>query len=215
VNHIKAKITEELLTKTNKLNSAILRRGWFKESDLYKEIQNKITFTNNIGEQIYCILNDIKDNPKCPTCGDKLTFKMFKHGYSKTCNKNTCIRKNNKWLSCSETKRKNNINSKKTLFDCFKNNRYELKSKDDVLSYITKRIKDSEYGKIGKFVYDLTDTDMLCSVLYYTRNVVSTESNDWSERFYVLYNDINEIPKCIECGASSKYISFIKGYQKT
>jgi len=216
MNHIKEEILKTLLTKTGTLNSAILRRGWFKNSILYKKIQNEIPFTNNVGEQIYCILNDINKKPLCPTCKTPLKFKMFKYGYPKTCNKNKCIRENNNWSSCSKTTIKNNVKFKILVFDTFKNNKYILKDKKDVLSYINTKVKTTNKGKLGRFINSLNGIDMLCSILYYTKDIIPiTEKYSWSERFYVLHNNIVKIPNCIECNKNSKYINFIKGYQKT
>lgn len=35
------------------------------------------------------------------------------------------------------------------------------------------------------------------------------------EKIYILLNDLEEIPKCIICGISSKFLGFPAGYKKT
>lgn len=215
MNHIKTEITKQLLTKNGRLNSAILRRDWFKSSKLYYQINTMINFTDNISEKIYCIMNDILNKPTCPTCNKLLKFKMYKHGYPKTCKSISCIRSNNSWSSCSQTKKSNHRKNKSSLIKAFNENSYILISRKNVLDFISKRVKETNNGVNGRFVYNLESIDMLCSIIFYTKDIVPiTQGTKWSERFYLIYNNIT-IPNCVICGKPSKYVNFIKGYQAT
>ncbi len=91
---IKSEIKEKLLRKDDKINTAVLRRDWFRESELHQKIIDITSFLPNkvpLKERIFCILNDITERPKCQICDDFAVF-LPKHnaGYSKTCSKQSC-----------------------------------------------------------------------------------------------------------------------------
>jgi len=92
---IKEQIEEQLFTKTGKVNSAILRRDWFKVSNLYRSIIELTFFLDfknpKFTERIWCIMNDITLHPKCVVCNDVASFSpSVGVGYFKTCKKQSC-----------------------------------------------------------------------------------------------------------------------------
>ncbi len=57
---------------------------------LYDDIVNNTDFLDKevkLSERIYCILNDIKEIPKCPVCSKNVKFGQFNVGYYKHCSK--------------------------------------------------------------------------------------------------------------------------------
>jgi hypothetical protein len=87
-------IMEHLLTKSGKLNPRRCREDWFINNNHEDELHqlSKFDWCNSIGEQIYCVLNDIKSKPTCIDCASDVTFKS-KVGYSNRCM--TCSSKHN------------------------------------------------------------------------------------------------------------------------
>lgn len=90
---------DKLFTATGKLNSAIIRREWFKSSGLYTELTRKTAFLPDeclVLERIHCYINNIQARIECLICQAPAHFIRFsgKYGsYSQTCNKRSCIAK--------------------------------------------------------------------------------------------------------------------------
>lgn len=91
-------IKTRLLRKDGKLNSAILRRDAFLQSEENKQIIEHTNFLTDpsFPERIYCILHDINDQPICKVCNKNIRVFLpnFGKGYSQTCNDISCIGKN-------------------------------------------------------------------------------------------------------------------------
>lgn len=217
--NIKEQIKNKLFNKTGKINSAILRQDWFLNSELYNNINLQISFTEkNISEKIYCILNDIKTPILCPTCNNKVKFGTFQTGYRKTCNNNICIRKNNtNWSSSSEAKKSNYKKTIDNFLQIYKNKSY---TNCDVTNFINIRINETNSGRINQWVnkkiYNNYPNE-LCNIIDKTIILLpfSTVEKDfkWSERFYILKNNLHELPTCTICKQNkTEYVNFIKGY---
>jgi len=215
-------IKQQLFTKTNKLNSAIIRRSKFKETQLYKNI---ITITkdlpvdSSISERVYCIFNNINTIPNC-LCGKQLSFTTFQVGYKKTCSGNKCKRNNNpKWKSSSSTKKQQSIETLFTFSDQYQNKKYKILSKIEVINFIKQRCKNTNNGILHNFV----DTKIykenfneLCNILDLTNHLFINKDYKWSERFFLLLKDLKNIPLCSVCMKNkTSYINMIEGYRYT
>jgi len=79
-----------IINKKIKLNS--LKEKVFIENygeELFRNIKNETIFLADnckLTERIYCILNDIKEVPKCKVCRKEVSFIKFGKGYKKYCN---------------------------------------------------------------------------------------------------------------------------------
>lgn len=89
----------DLYTKDKRLNTAILRQPWFKESPLFKQIILATEFLDifdpKFSERVYCFSNKILYAPICICCGEKRkVFSPFNGefgSYQQTCNSRSCI----------------------------------------------------------------------------------------------------------------------------
>jgi len=83
----------------NKYNSNYFRNSYFIKiygKDVYNKIVNSTNFLSEdckLSERIYCILNYIKEIPRCPICGKVVKFNTFNKGYKEHCS-NTCKNSN-------------------------------------------------------------------------------------------------------------------------
>lgn len=59
--------------------------GWIN-----RRLQNKLST-----EDIYCIINNIKEKPRCPICGNNCKFYNLSKGYAKTCGNGKCVGESN------------------------------------------------------------------------------------------------------------------------
>lgn len=57
-----------------------------KHQDIIQKMKEITTIdTDNISQLIWHIMNDVKEIPKCPICGNECEFKSYGIGYKKTC----------------------------------------------------------------------------------------------------------------------------------
>lgn len=105
---------KKLITRSDgKLNSAVLRQQWFKESDAYTWILTQTPFLGQetkLTERIWCVFNGITTRPLCEVCGNvpAVFLPGWGKGYSKTCSSQKCA----KSTSSSKQKRKETMMSK-------------------------------------------------------------------------------------------------------
>jgi hypothetical protein len=214
------KIKNNLFTKSNTLNAAIIRPDRFVNTELYKEILANTEWiqNENIGERIYCLLNNIIEQPKCPSCGKILRFITYSLGYSKSCNNMSCLRKLNIWTSCSKTKLNKNIELQNIFFKNYQRKNYSKINNDIIINFINQRIQETNFGMTHQFInlqYFKNYPEILYNILEKTENLkpIDMYNWDWSERFYILLNNISKIPKCKYCQENTKYINIKQGYQ--
>lgn len=70
---------------------------------------------------------------------------------------------------------------------------------------LIKQLKDKK-----KIIWKKTNEE----ILNYLENRYSGEFHKYSETYYRILNNINEIPKCPECGKPVRFIAFQRGYSK-
>ena len=221
-------IKEELLiNNSSTLNSAKIRWG-FDQTSEYKYIINRTSYlsqTNKLTERLYHILNGLTSHPLCK-CGKPLRFKSLNTGYSPNCISNICMRRDRKWKSSSTTKLSNN----KDILNKFKT--YINKTIGDVdsivvKSFIENRIIDSDFGRKNQFVNIMhfkRYKHVLRGIILLTKHIIpydmhevlSFEDFRFSERMYIIHNNMVSIPICQCCNTNiKKYISFIMGYGRS
>lgn len=44
----------------------------------------------SLSERLYCWVNNLKEIPKCPVCGNNKRFRKFNKGYFATCGNQSC-----------------------------------------------------------------------------------------------------------------------------
>ena len=93
-NHMELKNINELFTSTGKVNSAILRRDWFKDTSLFKYIMDNSTELNvfgddvEIGHRIWFIKENMSVG-SCPICGKatRIAHKVVDGKMARICKK--------------------------------------------------------------------------------------------------------------------------------
>lgn len=214
------KIKKELFKKDRKtINAAVTRRIKFKESELYNNITNTTSFLNirnpQIGERIHCIFNNITELPKCIHCGTPIKkYRSFVQGYA-GCVNMQCMRKTTKWNSSSHTKKETYSKNIRNFLHIYHKKEYKLLDVETLKKYIEEKKK--RYFLNVQYVNSSnikTEINELASALYYTEEKIPiSEKLRMSERFYIILENITNIPKCV-CGKNSKYLNIFKGYQK-
>lgn len=197
---------DDLFTSNGTVNSAITRRNWFKQSNLYKTIiqttQQYNAYKLTLGQRIQIYAK--KSLPlKCPYCG-KIYFK-FK-GYTnpvKICNCHINYGE--------QSKIKHSVNKQQTKLKLLNQILQDLQSNKPPkysIEYI-KQIKfDDQHFKISFSKYDLC-----YSILYYTKSFIPIIDTNYhvTERMYIIknnitYNTYNELIK------TKKFINYKVGF---
>ncbi len=215
-------IKNDYIRKDGLFNSVLIRHNKIIETEFYKEIHQNTLFVpfENITEKFYCILNNITTKKLCPYCQTPVKFKMFKYGYKKTCGKNTCIRQQTLWKSSSAKK----IVTNKIIYNNFclnyESKQYNIVDINKIKEFVSNRILETQSGVLHMFIdnkHIKENSEILYNILDLTKEfVVVNKSNfKWSERFYIIHNNITEQSKCLLCNNKTPYINFKKGYQKT
>lgn len=210
--YTKEQISEKFIKPDGTLNMTFINTN----NDMVMCIKNEVPFADKIGEKIYCILNDIYEPPHCPVCKSKLKYKSFTIGYPKSCKKSICKRSVTKWESSSKTKKKNNLDDKNKFYDNLENIDSYVLPYDKVYTYVVNRELETDGGLNGKWTTGYKNLPMLYSILHYTKDLVPIDIKklNWSNRYYIIFNKIKDIPKCVSCDNPSRYINFKIGYQK-
>lgn len=216
-------IPKELLTKDGRINAALIRRDHFKKTPFYIEVMEKTKFLQQdatFTERLYCIENNITQPVKCIHCNAFVKFNPNKKEYNKTCKKCFCIDRKTDLNKLSQTKKENINKYRDDFFHSYTNKKYNLIHEQELMPYVKEKTNKALYGNSSVLVYAKQleiEKDSLCSVLYYTSNIleIKPEEYNWSERFYILLNGLQDIPQCKYCNKSATYISLKDGYRKT
>lgn len=199
INQIKANINK-YKTKTGSWNSLKIKN----DKKFVRSIETHTNFLQSgvsFSERLYCILNNITEQPTCDITGEKLRWNANKHCYSKSKKQGYRDRKQN--FSWVKPKIDDIVTNFRRQFDT---NNYTLLSKDKCiklgLRYINRR-------SISPYTLN-ENLNLWCSILYYTK-FLDTTLTCWSERLYLIQNNIKE-PVLAKDGFPAKFISFAKGY---
>lgn len=205
------RIKNELYTKSGNLNSALIRREYFLNGNLFKEI---LKFTNFLepnattAERIYCICNELKESPKCTECNKPLQWRGFKNKpYSKSCNSSICKRKNAKWKSCSETKIENNKKIKELFLQQLK--KEIVVDQQELKNFCKDRLKIKTPFNLQLLK---THTNFLLFLFQHHYSKPKDLNIKWSKLFYDYCNEITSYPKCQICQKNLTFKNSVSGY---
>ncbi len=206
-------IKELLINKSNNISSLRISSKYFIDSllehDIIKETSNLSKQNSDISTRIKFILSNYTQIPICQFCNKQI--KLFK---CETCGDNKCSQLL-RLSKCNKDVQKNNSVQilKQNLIHQFKNSNYQLLSRNDVVSFIkTKTSNRSLYHEIHKHDY-ISNSDILCSIIFYTNFLLLDSKINWAERKYCLINDIFELNVCNKCNKNTtKFNSIKNGY---
>lgn len=154
-------------------------------------------------ERYYCILKGIDSLDKIPKCHcDKLcNFLTLEREYSVACSKEHSL--------------KSIISNMKEKLKDYKVDFSNIEDKSKVISFFKERI-DVPRTSI-KVIYE--NINMFNSLFYHTQDLILIEYEKifnkkiLDERIYLLFNDLQSIPLCVNCGKHKRrFNSLSKGY---
>lgn len=153
--------------------------------DKHKHLYN----IDDVKELVYHTYNNLKDIPKCESCGCVNKFKSFSEGYSKYCSKKCQIN--------SVNKIRNDKKKSKTLY---------FKATPDELKEFLKT-KFPKPGLTKSLLNSFKDTEWL--------DIISIDGVDnLNQLIYMFINDIIEVPVCSVCKKNKlKYLNFRTGFE--
>jgi len=202
-----------------KINTAVIRRDWFKDTPLYKQIISyKIDFIPiNLSEHIYCFSKGITSRPKC-VCGKDLKFITFTIGYRKSCS-NICSRKikGDDWKSPSSSIIINTTKEKADLYQYITSND---SIPPDIREFLNEKMKKRDNDTFNHY-FDRTDyrnnKSYICGLINLTKHLIpfnNLKDLKLCERMYLYLNNITELPKCKVTNKPLKFIDTKVGYSK-
>lgn len=209
-NH-KYNTVESLLTRNGNVNSAILRREWFKELDICTKIKemtrdfdifDKFTFT----DRILVIVNNIEIKT-CKICGEKYVFiKKSNHMYR------ICNHKFNVIHSVNSNALKNSYKQKREEFQNILKKHEILMSDQD----FDRRMEDMDKVK-QNYAFALKRENFT----FYNDLIIKTESIlplkdelEIPERIYILKHNLKSIPKCMFCDKDAYFNNRSVGFSR-
>lgn len=215
-------IKTQLYNKNGKLNAAVTRQEWFKKSQLHNDIVEATNFLDNetcIAARIYCINNNITQQPICPITNLPLSWLNNKHRFAIASGKQNGARLKTVDAHKLSAKLKASKNSiKQNFFNIYKNKEYTLVLRQECLAFIEDRLIKTNCGRLHAFINTALlkeNVDVCCSILHYTQHHLLYEDIDsinWSERFYLLYHNTQPAACCYDASTKAKYCNFLKGY---
>lgn len=151
-------------------------------------------------ERIYCIQNDIKQQPVCNITHKNLRWNANKHCYAQSKSEGYRSRVQNfKWV-------KNNVtNCIDKLYTIYSSNNYTILTTEQCIS---KGITYIQNRSVSPYLV-LKDLDLWCSILKHTQ--FCNQTAKWSERLYLIKHNITS-PVLAKDGGLAKFISFKRGY---
>lgn len=204
---------ESLLTKNGNVNSAILRRDWFKELNIYQEIIEKTKDFNifdgfSFTDRILVLLNNINIK-KCKTCGQSYVYIDKSQHMYRLCNHKFNV---NHYVNSNALK--NSYDSRKEkLTSSLKNHSLILSNEE-----FDKKLKDIDNLKTN-YSFSLSEDNLgfFNDVILKTEKILPLDINDLkiSERIYILKNNLSSIPKCLYCDKETYFNNRIIGFSKT
>ena len=203
---------KSLLTKNGNINSAILRRDWFKKLDIYKEIKIKtkqfdIFKDFSFTDRILVLINNIEIKT-CKVCGEKYVFiKKSNHMYR------ICNHKFNVVHSINSNALKKSYEQKeKEFYNILKEHKIRMNEED-----FKKKLDDVDKLKSNySFVLKREDFYFFNDLIIKTEKILPLKSElEIPERIYIIKNNIKSIPTCIFCDKQTYFNNRIVGFSKT
>ena len=203
----------DLFTSSGKVNSAILRRDWFKDTELFKYIMNSSRELNVFGEDQVELSHRvwfIKDNMnvgRCPVCGKPFLVMAKGHG-NKTftlcdCKKNYTSESKSNLLKNRKIRHmelveyvKSNSNHQTLSDECF----------NSILDEMNSRPSNFQFLPSDKY------KDFYSDLMFKTKDVLPIDIYDIPQRLFIVNNKLNSIPVCEHCHNEMKFYDRFKGY---
>lgn len=205
------------LRKSNgKINGAITKMGWWKTTPLCRYLVQKTSFLDQdsgVPQRLYCYQNKIIEKPICTVSGKALKWSAQRNVYNLGGDAKISAKLRNRPRIDFEQVYSNR---KQQFYTRYENGQYTLLSISDIKDEIDKRRVATKDGVLGKWV-QMNDysqnVDFLASVLDYCREYQGKiQMNDWSQKFYIIYNDIIDKVPTRSDGNLCFYKNFKQGY---
>ena len=210
---MEVKSIEDLFLANGNLNSAILRRDWFKKSLLYKEIMEKSKALDifkdvDIGHRIWFI-KDGMEVGSCEKCGKPRLVMPKGHGNHIftmcCCNRTFNEKSRNRLIAHREDTRNRTLDDILAFTD---NCRLDSDKFNSTLEYMNSRPANYQFMVCEKYRYFYSD------LLRKTRDILPIDRNaiDIPQRLYIYNNGLVKIPECPDCGKTLKFNNRFAGY---
>lgn len=210
---MEVKNISDLFLANGNLNSAILRRDWFKKSLLYKEIMEKSKTLDifdgvDIGHRIWFI----KDNMEvgvCEKCGKPRIVMPKGHGnhiFTMCCCNRTFNESSRNKLVAHRVNTKNR--TLKDILAFTDKCRLDSDKFASTLEYMNSRPANYQFMICDKY------KDFYSDLILKTRNVLPIDKDaiDIPQRLYIYNNGLVKIPECPDCGRTLKFNNRFVGY---
>ena len=201
----------ELFTSVGKVNSAIIRRDWFRDTEIFKYIMDNSSELNVFGNQVELghRIWFIKDNMKlgkCPVCQKPYLMMARGHGNHTfslcDCKKNYTIESRNRLVE-------NRYNSKIELIESI-NSSTELQLSETEFNRTLNELNSKSAN--FQFLPSRKYKDFYSDLVVKTKHILPIETFDFSQRLYLINNKLNSIPICEHCHHEMKFINRFNGY---
>jgi very-short-patch-repair endonuclease len=201
-----------LLTNNGNVNSAITRRDWFTQLDIYQQILDKSSDLNifpdvKLNERILYIANNMQIN-NCPICNEKYIYfpksqKMYRkcnHKFNTNTEKNSILRKE-LWS--------NKLQELLTL----------LNDKTYILSAdIFDKLVNEYFSKPDNYNFLITNKsiEFFHDLILRTLNILPIVDNklEISQRLYIIKHNLQSIPTCTYCNKNVSFRGRNYGYSE-
>ena len=207
---MEVKSIEGLFLSNGKLNSAIIRRDWFLQSELHKDIIGRSSSLDvfpdvEFGHRVWFI----KDNMEvgsCPVCGKPFLVMPKGHG--------------NHTFTLCDCKKNYTLDSKKRLIE----GRALTKSHllETILHSCSLNMTDKDFALLldemnhrpanYQFMPSEKYKDFYSDLVFRTRDILPNNSLDIPQRLYIVSNQLDALPTCSCCGKELKFKNRFVGY---
>ena len=210
---MEVKKIDDLFMSNGNLNSAILRRDWFKKSVLHKEIMEKTKSLDvfngvDIGHRVWFIKDGMKVG-SCEKCGKPRIVMPKGHGNHTftmcSCNR-TFNEKSHDKLIAHRADTRNSILDDILTFSG--NRRLGSDEFDSMLEYMNSRPANYQFMICEKY------KDFYSDLLNNTKEVLPIDRDciDIPQRLYICNNGLTKVPECPDCGKALKFKNRFAGY---
>ena len=204
---------EDIFTKCGAVNSAIIRRDWFKNTELFKRIMKESSELDVFLDQVdlsnrIWFLKDSMSVGKCPICGKSFLTMPKGHG--------------NKTFTICDCKKNYTSESKSRLLSNRK------KHYDGILKYIVRNsnhltLSDEEFKLIAnelnskhanyQFMPSEKYKDFYSDLMFKTKNIIPIDVGlDVPQRLFIVLKNLDSVPICEHCGNEMKFQNRFIGY---
>lgn len=204
---------ESLLTSKGRLNSAIMRRDWFTNTPIYRNVLSDTKYLDVFDGMTFAdrfsILHENTPVGHCRICGEPYVYvKSSQHSYRK-CNHKFNMDTERLSSSQMESSRFKKIKFIESIND--KSLRLDESIFTNLLNGFNR--KPDNFG----FIVTDRNFDFFHDLVVKTENILSFDPTDFrfSERIYISINNLKQIPRCEYCDTQTKFNNRKIGYSRT